>query len=417
LTVPRDPGDRRGKRLRSALWESLRETTISEVARLAEAHGAVDLALGCPEIPPPEPLLRAAAEAVLEGANQYSNTWGEAALRQAIAAKVARERGIEVDPATEITVTCGATEGMMDVMLALANPGDEVILFEPGYENYRQIVVATGMKSRFVRLHLPTWSLDEQELAAAFNPRTKLVVINTPNNPTGKVLSREELQIVAALCQQWNVLCLSDEVYEHLVFDGGQHHSMIEIAGMRERTAVVNSLSKTYSVTGWRIGYVLAPPQLTAAVRKVHDVTTYCAPTPLQAAAVVALGLPASYYRGLCATLERNRNRLREALADSGFRCYPARGGYFLMTDLGDFGCRSDQELCEYLISAIGVAAVPGSAFYARPGGGSDLMRFCFGKAEATLTAARERLRDSRVPAGGRGRACRPPAAAPRRGT
>lgn len=389
---------------------------IAEVARWAESHGAVDLALGCPEIAPPAPLLRAAAEAVLGGINQYTNSWGEEALRQAIAAKVARERGSEFDPATEITVTCGATEGMMDVMLAVADPGDEVILCEPFYENYRQIAVAAGMKPRFVRLHRPEWSFDERELAAAFNNRTKLIVLNSPNNPTGKVLSLEELRVVAGLCQRWNVLCLSDEVYEHLVFDGGEHLSMIEIEGMRERTAVVNSLSKTYSITGWRVGYVLAPPELTAAVRKVHDVTTYCAPAPLQAAAVTALGLPVSYYQGLCATLERHRDQLRASLEESGFRCYPARGGYFLMTDLGDFGFKADYELGEFLISEVGVAAVPGSAFYSRPGTGSEVMRFCFGKSEATLAAARERLRAGagcRRPAarssGGRRFACRIP--------
>ena len=389
-----------GKRLLSARWEGLEETVIADVARRAESHGAIDLALGCPETPPPEPLLRAAAAAVLRGDNQYTNSWGDEALRRAIAAKVARERGIGLDPAAEVTVTCGATEAMMNVMLAVADPGDEVILFEPYYETYRQIAVATGMRPRFVRLHPPGWDFDERELAAAFNDRTKLIVLNSPNNPTGKVLSRDELRVVAGLCRRWNVLCLSDEVYEHLVFDGGEHRSMIEIEGMRERTAVVNSLSKTYSVSGWRIGYVLAPPELSAAVRKVHDVTSYCAPAPLQAAAVTALGLPEGYYRDLRATLESRRDELRAALERGGFRCYPARGGYFLMTDLGGFGCKTDHELGERLLSEVGVAAVPGSAFYAGPGAGSAMMRFCFGKAETTIAAARERLlRLSREPA------------------
>jgi len=341
-------------------------------------------------------VLRAAAEAVLAGVNQYSNAWGDEALRQAIAAKVAAERGVGLDPASEITVTCGATEGMTDVLLAVANPGDEVILFEPYYENYLQLALALGMRPRFVRLHRPQWTFDERELNAAFNRHTKLIVLNSPNNPTGKVLTPEELESVARLCQRWNVLCLSDEVYEHLVFDGGEHRSMLEIPGMRERTAVVNSLSKTYSVSGWRIGYVLAPPALTAAVRTVHDVTTYCAPAPLQAAAVTALRLPASYYRDLSATLERHRDQLRESLTESGFCCYPAQGGYFLMTDLGSFGCKTDVELGEHLISRVGVAAIPGSAFYAGPGTGSRLMRFCFGKAQATLAAAQERLARSR---------------------
>jgi aminotransferase len=365
---------------------------IGELARRAKSCGAVDLALGSSELPPPEALLRAAAEAVLGGVNQYTNSWGDEALRQAIAGKVARERRVVIDPATEVTVTCGATEGTLDVMMAVANPGDEVILVEPYYESYLQIAAVAGMRPRFVRLHRPDWTFDEQELAQAFNDRTKLIVLNTPGNPTGKVLSREELGLVAELCQRWDVLCLSDEVYEHLVFDGGEHRSMIEIDGMRERTAVVNSLSKAYNVTGWRIGWVLAPPALTAAVRTVHDLTTYCAPAPLQAAAVTALGLPAAYHRRLRGTLERHRDQLRGSLERSGFRCYPAHGGYFLMTDLGGFGCKTDHELGDYLISEVGIAAVPGSAFYARPGAGPGLMRFCFGRTEATIAAAGERL-------------------------
>ncbi|MDP9120410.1 MAG: aminotransferase class I/II-fold pyridoxal phosphate-dependent enzyme, partial [Acidobacteriota bacterium] len=351
-------GDSPGGRLRSARWAGFGGTVIGEIARLAKSRGAVDLALGSPELPPPEAVLRAAAEAVLAGVNQYTSSWGDETLRQAIAAKVEQERGVRLDPAAEITVTCGATEGMLDVIMAVADAGDEVILFEPYYENYLQIAVATGMRPRFVRLHRPEWTFDERELAAAFSPRTKLVILNTPNNPTGKVLSAEELQIVAGLCRRWNVLCLSDEVYEHLVFDGGEHRSMIEIAGMRERTAVVNSLSKTYSVTGWRVGYVVAPPDLTAAIRTVHDVATYCAPAPLQAAAVTALRLPAAYYRDLRGTLERHRDHLRGSLESSGFRCHGAAGGYFMMTDLGGFGCETDHDLSQYLISRVGVAAV-----------------------------------------------------------
>ncbi len=375
----------------SQRWSGFGGTAIDETARQAARYEAIDLAMGSPGLPPPERLLRAAAEALLTEHHQYCNSWGDERLRTAIAERLAADRGLELDPDREITVTCGATEAMLSFMMAIADPGDEVVVFEPYYENYLQIARSTGMVPRFVRMSPPDWRFDPDELVAAFNERTKLVVLNSPNNPTGKVFRRSELEQIAELCQQWDTLCLSDEVYEHLVFDGESHTSIVDIDGMRERTGVVSSLSKAFCIAGWRIGYVAASPELTTAIRTTHEIATCCAPAPLQVAAVEAFRLPESYFRELRQTLESHRDQLRQILEGVGFECYRSEGGFFQMTDLGPFGQPTDVELVHHLITEAGVAAVPATIFYASPGGSGQL-RFCFGKSEADIAEAGQRL-------------------------
>lgn len=377
----------------SKRWSGFEGTAIDETARQAALHGAIDLAMGSPGLAPPERLLRAAADALFTEHNQYCNSWGDERLRTAIAERLAIDRGLDMDPTHEITVTCGATEAMLSFMMAIADPGDEVVVFEPYYENYLQIARSTGMIPRFVRMHPPDWSFDPDELAAAFGERTKLVVLNTPNNPTGKIFRADELQQVAELCQKWDTLCLSDEVYEHLVFDGERHRSIIEFEGMRGRTGIVSSLSKTFSIAGWRIGYVAAAPELTTAIRTTHEIATCCAPAPLQVAAVEAMRLPASYFQGLRQTLQEHRDQLRQILEAVGFDCYRAEGGFFQMTDLGPFGKTTDADLVHHLITETGVAAVPASIFYASPSRSSGYLRFCFGKSESAIAEAGQRLR------------------------
>src|SRR5215475_85000 len=275
------------------------ESVIRGMTRLANEHGAINLAQGFPNFPAPEVLKEAAARAIRDDINQYAITWGAKRLRNALAAKYADWYKLDVDPETDVTVTCGATEAMASALLALINPGDEVIVFEPFYENYGPDAILCGATPRFVRLREPDWSFDPAELAAAFGNRTKAIVINTPNNPTGKVFTREELLQIAALCAQWNVVAVTDEIYEHILYDGAQHVTLAGLEGMRERTVTISGVSKTFGVTGWRIGYCLAPPPITSAIRKVHDFLTVGAPAPLQEAAAVALSLPDSYYMEL----------------------------------------------------------------------------------------------------------------------
>jgi aminotransferase len=276
----------------SAKASQFTESVIREMTRLAIQHGAVNLSQGFPDFAAPEVLKKAAADAIFADVNQYAITWGAKRFRDAITAKTKRFLGIDIDPEREITVCCGSTEGMIDVLLAVVDPGEEVIVFEPYYENYGPDAIISGATPRFVQLHRPGWTFDEAELEAAFNNRTKAIIINTPNNPTGKVFSREELEIIARLCRKWNVLAITDEIYEHIIYDGAIHVSPITLDGMRDRTIVVNGMSKTYSVTGWRVGYIIAPPAITGAIRKMHDFMTVGAPAPLQEAGAVAMGCP-----------------------------------------------------------------------------------------------------------------------------
>ncbi len=373
------------------------ESVIREMTRLANRHGAVNLSQGFPDFPAPDALKTAACEAILADVNQYAITWGAKPLRDAIAEDFTRRYGVPIDPETNLTVCCGSTEAMISTMLAIADPGDEVIVFEPYYENYGPDAILSGATPRFVRLREPDWSYDPAELAAAFNERTRAIIINTPNNPTGKVFSRAELTDIAALCQKWNVIAVTDEIYDYLVYDGAQHVQMMTLDGMRDRTIVINSVSKTYSVTGWRVGWTIGPPDLTNAIRKVHDFLTVGAAAPLQAAAAAALRLPAPYYTDLADTYRGKRRRLMQILQQAGFVCYEPKGAYYIMTDISAFGFPDDVTFAKYLVTDIGVASVPGSSFYQNPATGRTKVRFCFCKKEETLQAADERLSRLRV--------------------
>jgi aminotransferase len=378
------------------------ESVIREMTRLCQRHGGVNLAQGFPDFPAPAPLKEAAIRAIQADINQYAITWGAKPFRDALVAKTARFTGLSYDPETEVTVCCGSTECMVSTLLALVNPGEEVIVFEPFYENYGPDAILCGATPRFVRLREPDWSFDPAELAAAFGNRTKAIVINTPNNPTGKVFTREELLQIAALCAQWNVVAVTDEIYEHILYDGAEHVTLAGLEGMRERTVTISGVSKTYGVTGWRIGYCLGPPEITGAIRKVHDFLTVGAPAPLQEAAAVALSLPDSYYMELAEGYARRRDMLVPALEAAGFRTFAPRGAYYVMTDISSFGFESDVTFARHLVEDGGVAGVPGSSFYADPASGRQRLRFHFARRRETLEKAAERLSrlKARVPAG-----------------
>ncbi len=376
----------------SSRTEQFIGSVITQIAHMGLDHKAIDLALGAPDFPAPKEVKDAAVQAIHSNINQYANMWGAKLLRNAIVEKVGRYLNIEINPETEVTVTCGATEAMLNVMMTVIEPGDEVIVFEPFYENHVSAASLSGAVLRYVPLHPPEWGFNEQDLAETFNPRTKAIILITPNNPTGKVFSREELRFVADLCHQWNVLCVTDELYEHIVFDGVTHISMIQLSDMRDRTILVNSLSKTYNVTGWRLGYIIAPPEITSVIRRLHEFTTAGASAPLQAAGVIALQLPDSYYQNLRRDIQKRRDRLMHILEPLGFRCYRPQGAYYLMADISSFGFANDIDFAGFLIKEIGVAAVPSGSFYSNPSDGRTMVRFCFSKADATLTTAEQRL-------------------------
>jgi aspartate/methionine/tyrosine aminotransferase len=372
------------------------ESVIREMTRLAMMHNAVNLSQGFPDFSAPEVLKNAAIEAIQNNINQYAITWGAKNFREALVYKTKRFLGVDIDSEREITVTCGSTEAMIDVLLAIINPGDEVIVFEPFYENYGPDAIISGAKPRFVSLRRPDWSFDEKELAAAFNEKTKAIIVNTPNNPTGKVFTREELRYIADLCQKWDVLCITDEIYEHIIYDGVEHVSMITLDGMRERTIVVNGMSKTYSVTGWRVGYILSPPNITGAIRKMHDFLTVGAPAPLMDAGATALRLPDEYYTDLARHYQERRDRTMKMLTEAGLNPMLPKGAYYIMCDIGSWGYANDVEFSRFLVKDIGVATVPGSSFFNDPATGKDIIRFTFCKKEETLAAAEERLKKLR---------------------
>lgn len=379
-------------RFRSHRTSGFTESVIREMTRLAVRHGAVNLAQGFPDFAAPEILKQAAKDAIDAEFNQYAITWGAKPFRDAIAAKYKRTYGLEFDPEREITVCCGSTEGMIASLLAVTNPGEEIIVFEPYYENYQPDALLCGADRRLVPLHAPDWTFDPEELRRAFTSRTKAIILNSPNNPTGRVFSREELEVIAGLCREFDVLAITDEIYEHIIFDGMRHVSMIELEGMRDRTIVVNSMSKTYSVTGWRVGWVLASPDLTDSIRKVHDFLTVGAAAPLQHAGVVALSMPDSYYDDLASTYAAKRDHILEMLQRTGFRPFRPSGAYYVMADISGFGFPGDREFARHLVETVGVAVVPGSSFFEHSSGGSQLVRFCFCKKYETLKAAEERL-------------------------
>jgi aspartate/methionine/tyrosine aminotransferase len=378
------------------------ESVIREMTRQAMLHGAVNLSQGFPDFPAPAEIKRAAQDAIAADVNQYAITWGAKNLRNAIARQMELWQGIAVDPEREITVCCGSTETIVATLLAVCNARDEVVIFEPFYENYGPDAIISGAQPRFVKLRPPKtpdgeWTFDERELRAAFHSHTKAIVVNTPNNPTGKVFTRSELELIRDLCVEFNVLAITDEIYEHILYDGARHVSIASLEGMRERTITINGLSKTYAVTGWRVGWAVAPPAITDAIRKVHDFLTVGAPAPLQEAGAVALGLPTTYYQGLAEGYRKRRDRLIPVLTDAGFRCFRPRGAYYVMTDIRGFGFANDLEFVNHLVKDIGVATVPGSSFYSDARDGAQQVRFAFCKRDETLDEAGKRLRKLRA--------------------
>ena len=376
----------------SSKADAFNESVIRETTRVALKYNAVNLAQGFPDFPCPPELKQAAHQAIDDNINQYAITWGDRLFREAIAKKTLWHLGLNIDPERQITVTCGSTEAMAATMLATIDPGDEVIIFEPYYENYSPDVILAGATPRYVKLRPPHWTFDEAELRQAFNQHTKAIIINTPLNPIGKVFTRAELNIIAELCQLWDTLAFTDEIYEHIIYDGNEHIALATLPGMEERTVTINGLSKTYGVTGWRVGYILASPELTAAIRKVHDFLTVSAPAPLQRAGVAAMELPQQYYADLATLYQQKRDLIQQTLDEVGIPYFVPQGAYYVCADISGFGYASDVDFTRYLIQEIGVAVVPGSSFFNDASDGHSLIRFCFSKQPATLAAARERL-------------------------
>ena len=375
------------------------ESVIRGMTQLCLRHNAINLSQGTPAYQPPPEVKAAAIEAIQEGYNQYSITWGAPAFREAIAEKMTAFNGIPTDPNTNVTVTCGSTEGMLSALLAIINPTDEIIIFEPFYENYGPDTIISGATPVYVALQetrasdgTTGFTYDAAELEAAFSPNTKAIVINTPNNPLGKVFTMGELQQIADLCCEYDCLAITDEIYEHMIYDEKPHVSIGALPQMRERTITVSGLSKAYSMTGWRLGYVIAPEVLTDAIRKMHDFLTVGAPHPLQRAGVVALNLPPSYHQKLVAKYDKNRKRLLKNLTEAGFQCHQPEGAYYIMTDITDFGFPDDTVFAHWLVKEIGVGGVPGSSFYSRPDLGKTKFRFMFSMADDILAEAGERL-------------------------
>lgn len=384
---------------------SFTESVIREMTREAMKYGAVNLGQGFPDFAAPEDIKQKAMEAIAADHNQYAITWGVKSFRDAIVEKTKWFLNLDVDAETEITVTCGSTEGMIAGMMATVDAGEEVVVFEPFYENYAPDAILSDAKPVHVPLYQTAngWHYEKDELRNAFNERTKAIIICNPNNPTGKVFTREELEFIADLCKEFDAICFTDEIYEHIIYrekrEAGEltsnnpiHISMAQIDGMRERTVVVNSLSKTYSVTGWRVGYCIAPPDITSAIRKVHDFLTVGAANPLQHAGAYALSLPPKYYAELQKEYQQKRDFIVPILQNVGLKCEMPQGAYYVMTDISDFGFKDDVEFTKFLIREIGVAVVPGSSFYHDKKLGSQKVRFCFCKKDETLEAAAERL-------------------------
>jgi len=392
MTTPAISINRRVSRKASLFTESV----IREMTREAMKYGAVNLSQGFPDFAAPEDIKRVAMQAIADDVNQYAITWGAKDFREAIAKKTKWYLDLDIDPETDITVTCGSTEGMIAAMMATVDPGEEVIVFEPFYENYAPDAILSDAKPRYVPLRAPDWKFDEAELRAAFNSKTKAIILCNPNNPTGKVFTRAEMEFIAGLCREFDALCFTDEIYEHILYPraGAEigHISMAQIEGMRERTVIVNSMSKTYSVTGWRVGYCIAPAEITSAIRKVHDFLTVGAAAPLQAAGAYALSLPQSYYAQLQIDYQKRRDLILPELAKAGFKTFRPDGAYYIMTDISAFGFKNDIEFTRHLIREVGVACVPGSSFYSDPQLGAQQVRFCFCKKDETLMTAVERL-------------------------
>ncbi|CAN5842927.1 aminotransferase class I/II-fold pyridoxal phosphate-dependent enzyme [soil metagenome] len=375
------------------------ESVIRGMSIEAKKYDAVNLAQGMPDFPAPIEVKEAACRAIQSDINQYAITWGSKRLREAVAEHAAWHLGMEVDPETEITVTCGSTEAMIVTLLSIINPGDEVILTQPFYENYWPDCVIAGATPRFVAIRPPHWSFDPDDLAAAFNDKTKAIILCNPNNPTGTVFSREELEQVAALCRKWDVIAITDEIYEHIIYDDREHVCLATLDGMRERSVTISGMSKTYGVTGWRVGTITAPRELTWAFRQMHDFVAIGAAAPLQEAGAVAYRLPREYYDRLRADYQSRRDRLCKALLEVGFDLDLPQGAYYVMADFSAFvgDAPDDEAFARYLVRKIGVATVPGSSFFRDKALGRHLVRFCFCKRDETLDEAIQRLRKLRV--------------------
>jgi aminotransferase len=379
----------------SAKAATFTESVIRGMTRLALEHDAVNLAQGFPDFACPPELKEAAKAAIDADVNQYAITWGARDFRHAVAAKIERTYpGWAVDPERDLCVTCGSTEAMIATMLALVDPGDEVVVFEPYYENYGPDAILSGAVPRYVTLHPPDWSIDEAELRAAFNDRTRAVIVNTPHNPSGKVFTREELALVSELCQRYDAICVTDEIYEHIHYLGaGGHVPPATVDGLQDRTVTINAMSKTYAVTGWRVGWTVTTPVLADAIRKVHDFLTVGAPAPLQAAGVAAMNLPPDYYERMAAAYRERRDVLCDYLERAGFRLHRPDGAYYVLTETDRLDPAGDDvALATRLVTEHGVAAVPGSSFYADPRRGARQVRFAFPKRLETLHEAGRRL-------------------------
>ena len=371
---------------------SFTESVIREMTRVAQQHGAINLAQGFPDFPMPEAMKEAACAAIHGDINQYAITWGAPALRLGIAEKYRRWYDMPVDPEREVTVTCGATEAMAAVFLALIDPGDEVIVFEPWYENYGPDAILASATPRYVPLEPPNWTFDPEVLRAAFNEKTKAIIVNTPHNPTGRVLTREEIGFIAELCIEHDVWAITDEIYEHIRYAGG-HHVLATWPGMRERTVTISGLSKTFSCTGWRLGYAIAPERESVAIRKVHDFLTVGAPAPLQAAAAVGMAFDPDYYNHLSLDYRARRDSLLPVLAEAGFTFSTPEGAYYVLADFSGLSDKEDTAFAKWMAAEVGVAGVPGSSFYhAGAGRGKSMIRFAFCKKQETLDRAAERL-------------------------
>jgi aspartate/methionine/tyrosine aminotransferase len=385
-----DPAEQRA----SAKASSFTESVIRDMTRLAGRHGAINLGQGMPDFPAPQELKDAAIRAIAEEHNQYPITWGVEAFREAIAAAYARDYDMSIDPEREICVTCGSTEAMIASMLGVLDPGDEVVVFEPFYENYAPDAIITGATTRLVPLRPPDWTFDDADLRAAFGPSTKAIVINTPNNPTGKVFTREELTTIAELCVERDAVAITDEIYEHITYDDAVHVPIATLPGMADRTITISALSKSYSVTGWRVGWAIASPPLMAGIRPVHDFLTVAAPAPLQVAGVTAMQLPPAYFERMRADYAERRDLMLRTLAENGFEvASPPRGAYYVMADCSHLGIGDDVATARHLAEHVGVATVPGSSFVSDPADGAHLLRFAFCKRIETLEEAGRRLR------------------------
>ncbi|HUQ88855.1 MAG TPA: aminotransferase class I/II-fold pyridoxal phosphate-dependent enzyme [Vicinamibacterales bacterium] len=378
------------------------DSVFGEMTRLAKLHNAVNLSQGFPDFEAPQAIKDAACAAIQAEQNQYAPPYGTKAFRDAIAADYSSRYGVELVADEQVTVCCGSTEAMMASMLSCVDPGDEVIVFEPFYENYGPDAILAGAEPKYIRMREPEWRFDHDELTAAFSNRTRAIIINSPNNPTGKVFTREELQVIADLCRRWDVLAISDEIYERIVFSGQSHIPIASLPGMADRTITIGGLSKTYSVTGWRIGWAIAPAALTGGIRKLHDFLTVAAPTPFHDAGVAALSMPDAFYSQLANDYETKRDLMMEILRRHGFTAYKPGGAYYVIADVSRFGFTSDSEFAQYLVKEIGVATVPGSSFYIDPAAAPQTVRFCFSKRDETLHEADRRLARLSVTSGGR---------------